>query len=88
VRARGDGVTKGTGPSGHKRTDIPVDSQRLWRHTQGLHRSKPDGVPVPRWEVDMSSHSQRKISFLQQSLTGCVKPHLRAGLIPTVDDTK
>ena len=46
VRSSGDENTKEFVPSRHKRTDAHMNSQRLREHTQGLHRSKPDGVLV------------------------------------------
>lgn len=32
----------------HNRTDSFINSQRLWQHTQHLHRFKPDGIPARR----------------------------------------
>jgi hypothetical protein len=39
------GDIKETRPSRHNRADAPTNSQRLWQHTQGLHKPKTDGVP-------------------------------------------
>lgn len=44
-------------PSGHKRTYVPVNSQRLRQHAQDLHRSKPDGLSAPRGELDTILYS-------------------------------
>lgn len=33
-----------------------VSSQRLWKHAQSPHRSKPDGVQAPEKEMDKISH--------------------------------
>lgn len=45
--------TKETTASRHNSTDALVNSQRLWQHSQGLHRSKTQGVLVLREEVDI-----------------------------------
>lgn len=52
-----------TRPSGHNRTDIHMNSQRLWHHTHGLYRSKPDGVPSTEREMDTSYHPWPSIWF-------------------------
>lgn len=44
---------KKTEPSGFKRTDTHVKPQTPWQHAGGLHKSKPDRVPMLRDEVDM-----------------------------------
>ena len=36
----------------HKNIDAHKNSQKLWHHAQGLNRSKTDGVPVLKGEVD------------------------------------
>lgn len=35
--------------SRQNRTEAPMNSQRLWQHTQDLHGFKPDGVSAPTW---------------------------------------
>lgn len=59
-----------------------MNSQRVWQHTQGLHRSEPDGVPVQRWEgrldlpspskklTPISNHKQKKITFSKEVSMG------------------
>lgn len=44
--------TKETRLSKHRTTETPLNSQQLWQHEQGPHRSAPDGVLVLRREMD------------------------------------
>lgn len=66
-------------------------SQKPWQHTQGLHRSKPDGCPsvergrrreLPSITKGLSPNdncSQRKSQFSLMVF----KPHLKAGPMPS-----
>lgn len=44
INSEGMEDIKATRPSRHNSTDTRIHSQRLRQHTQGLHRSKPDGA--------------------------------------------
>ena len=35
--------TKEQRPSEHSKTEVHVNSQKLWQHAQGMHSSKPAG---------------------------------------------
>lgn len=85
-------------PSRRSRTDGPMNSQRLAACT-GLFKSKSDRAPVLRVEVYICKFSslflkpssigiclQRKITFLQQSLTQYTNHTSGQASCPAVDD--
>lgn len=69
--------------SRHNRTDSHITSG-MWRHTEGLHRFKPDGAIVLRYESEHKLPSLTDI-HLQQTIFSPVesywiyKPHIRVG---------
>lgn len=56
VKASGDGGHQNKRPSRHNRKDVHMNSQRLWRCAQHLHRFTSDGIPGLRGEVGTSLH--------------------------------
>ena len=46
--------TKKTKPSKESRTQIHMNSQRLWQHAQSLHRTKTEEVPALKDEGNTS----------------------------------
>lgn len=45
-----------------------MNSQRQWQPVQGLYRSKPDGVPVLRGEVDINPIPNPELSPIDNHL--------------------
>lgn len=78
-----------------------MNPQGLWKHIQGLYRSKLGGISALRWEMDTCStpnpeaisnwkpltHTQKKKNrFFSNGLSLVYKQHLRVGPCPAVDD--
>lgn len=49
-------------PSVHSETDAHTNSKRRWHHSQGPHKSKPDGVPMLKEEGKQVSTKIESIS--------------------------
>jgi hypothetical protein len=55
--------------SSHNRNDKNMNSHKVWKHTQGLHRFKPNRAPALKGgEVNTGFHPQPR-SYLQVILT-------------------
>ena len=55
-------------PSEHSKTEVHVNSQRLWQHAQGLQRSVPEGS-LELKEVETSPPSlTQKLSLIDNNL--------------------
>lgn len=75
LRFRGNGDTKERRVSKHRKADTHMDSQRLWRHAQGLQGSTPDGASTEKSGhkalylihsyLQLTATQTWKISFLQ-----------------------
>ena len=52
------------------RTDAHVNSQRLWQDARGLHRFKPDGVPVLRGK---SGHELPSLTKKLSTISICLQ---------------
>lgn len=63
LSARGMGDPKRTVSSGHSRNDTHMSSQRLWKHTKGLH-----GLKLGRVKV-LGNESGHKLTFLTEKLS-------------------
>lgn len=51
----------------HNRTDSFINSQRLWQHTQNLHRFKPEGIPsteTGKWHLTPNNKSYLQLILL------------------------
>ena len=87
--------SKETVSSRHDRPDAHINSQSLWQHAQGLHRSKSDGVPVLKSEVDTNPYlnqeavcnwyllANKELFSPREESHWVHKPHLRTGPLPS-----